>query len=332
LRATLWAGSAAAAAAAALVIVAAAAVMLTRGPIPPPPAAPTTAAALPQASATATKPTMPALAPPSFDPSFDIVSVAPDGQAVIAGRAMPGDHVTVLDGGAAIGEVTADARGEWVLLPAKSLAPGNRQLALAASGPDGGPPRHSPDIVALTVTPPAGTGAAGATALAVLLPGEPGRPAHILQQSPAPPGQALTLDSVEYGEGGRLTLSGHADPGASLQIYAGDRLLGTATADNASGEWTLVAPRPAGAAGEIALRVAETAARGGAVAGQIAAPLAPPGSGAAYVVVRGNSLWRIARRIYGNGQRYTAIYRANRGQIRHPDLIFPGQHFAVPKS
>src|SRR3546814_4590092 len=43
------------------------------------------------------------------------------------------------------------------------------------------------------------------------------------------------------------------------------------------------------------------------------------------VVQPGNSLWRIARRIYGEGLRYTVIYQANQRQIRNPDLIYPGQ-------
>jgi len=44
----------------------------------------------------------------------------------------------------------------------------------------------------------------------------------------------------------------------------------------------------------------------------------------------GNSLWRIARRVYGRGTRYTVIYEANRKSIRDPDLIYPGQVFIVP--
>ena len=50
------------------------------------------------------------------------------------------------------------------------------------------------------------------------------------------------------------------------------------------------------------------------------------------VVQPGNSLWRIARRVYGDGVRFTTIYDANREQIGDPDLIFPGQVFAVPKT
>lgn len=47
-------------------------------------------------------------------------------------------------------------------------------------------------------------------------------------------------------------------------------------------------------------------------------------------VVRGDSLWRISRRLYGQGVRYTVIYEANQQQIRNPDLIYPGQIFVTP--
>ena len=48
------------------------------------------------------------------------------------------------------------------------------------------------------------------------------------------------------------------------------------------------------------------------------------------VVQPGNSLWRIARRVYGQGVRHTLIFDANQDQIRDPDLIYPGQIFVVP--
>jgi len=50
-----------------------------------------------------------------------------------------------------------------------------------------------------------------------------------------------------------------------------------------------------------------------------------------FVIVQpGNSLWRLARRAYGSGFRYTTIFAANKKQITDPDMIFPGQVFAVP--
>ncbi|MCH7796634.1 MAG: LysM peptidoglycan-binding domain-containing protein, partial [Proteobacteria bacterium] len=52
----------------------------------------------------------------------------------------------------------------------------------------------------------------------------------------------------------------------------------------------------------------------------------------AVIVQPGNSLWRIARRVYGQGVRYSVIYRANQERIGDPDLIYPGQIFIVPST
>ena len=323
MRGIVWAGSAAAA-----LLIAIAAVVILRDTPPPP-----VVAALPLPAPAATKPES-APAAPVTPPSFDIVRVDPQGQAVIAGRAAPGDRVRVLDGQKPIGEVTADARGEWVLVPDAPLAPGSRQLGLEASGKDGGPVRRSRDIVALSVASPGATGGNPST-LAVLLPGDAAEPARILQKPAASPaGQALSLDTAEYGAPNRLMLSGHADPAARLNVYAGDRLIGTVTADEA-GKWSLTASQPEPAGG-VELRLDELSADG-TVAHRIAVPYEAGGAGIAaaggdYVVRPGNSLWMIARQLYGEGFRYTAIYSINRGQIRDPNKIYPGQTFKLPKS
>ncbi len=49
------------------------------------------------------------------------------------------------------------------------------------------------------------------------------------------------------------------------------------------------------------------------------------------IIRRGDTLWRISRRVYGRGVRYSTIYLANQDQIRDPDMIWPGQIFAVPE-
>jgi nucleoid-associated protein YgaU len=49
-------------------------------------------------------------------------------------------------------------------------------------------------------------------------------------------------------------------------------------------------------------------------------------------VVRGDSLWRLSRNSLGSGERYAMIYKANRQQIRNPNLIYPGQILVVPAS
>ena len=53
-------------------------------------------------------------------------------------------------------------------------------------------------------------------------------------------------------------------------------------------------------------------------------------SGQNYTVKRGECLWNIAKRFYGNGAKYTTIYNANRSKIRNPNLIYPGQVLWIP--
>jgi nucleoid-associated protein YgaU len=53
--------------------------------------------------------------------------------------------------------------------------------------------------------------------------------------------------------------------------------------------------------------------------------------GGAIIIRRGDTLWRISRRVYGQGVRYSTIYLANQTQIEDPDRIWPGQVFKVPQ-
>jgi nucleoid-associated protein YgaU len=279
---------------------------------------------------TVVTPPPPAPAAPTV-PSFDIVKVDPSGHAVIAGRAAPGAKVAVLDGDKELGEVTADERGEWVLVPNNPMTPGERQLTLEATDPATGAKTKSSDTVALAVAPP-NAGPQGSGTVAVLLPGNGSQPAQALQV-PNARGGNLSLDTAEYGDNGKLMLSGHATPGATLRLYAENQLLATVTADPA-GKWSSVSPHPQ-MTGKIELRVDELAADG-SVAQRIAEPFEPQTAGAAptgsYTVQPGNSLWVIARKAYGNGTQYTVIFGANKEHIRDPNLIYPGQIITLPKS
>jgi nucleoid-associated protein YgaU len=276
-------------------------------------------------------------APVPVAPSFDVVKVSPAGTAVIAGRAEPGARVVVRDGEKPIGEVTADRRGEWVLLLEQPLGPGDRLLSAEASNGAGGAVIKSEETVALSISPAAPAGHAGETTLAVALPSDGGGAARVLQRPErAPPGKpnTLSMDAADYDKEGRAVLSGRAEPGATVQIYLGNEPLATATADD-KGMWSTVSPKavpPQG--GELRL---DQLAADGRVLQRVALPLArnttaEPAPGQNYVVQRGNSLWQIARRVYGAGTRYTVIYSANPNQIRDPNLIYPGQVFKLPKS
>lgn len=56
-----------------------------------------------------------------------------------------------------------------------------------------------------------------------------------------------------------------------------------------------------------------------------------PATAQTYTVVKGDCLWNIAKKFYGNGSKYTVIYNANRSVIGgNPNLIYPGQVLTIP--
>lgn len=56
-----------------------------------------------------------------------------------------------------------------------------------------------------------------------------------------------------------------------------------------------------------------------------------PGTAQIYTVVKGDCLWNIAKKFYGNGAKYTIIYNANKEVIGgNPNLIYPGQVLTIP--
>ena len=58
-----------------------------------------------------------------------------------------------------------------------------------------------------------------------------------------------------------------------------------------------------------------------------------PATTQTYVVVKGDCLYTIARKFYGDGAKYIAIYEANREVIGgNPNLIYPGQVLTIPSA
>ena len=61
-------------------------------------------------------------------------------------------------------------------------------------------------------------------------------------------------------------------------------------------------------------------------------PTSTIGSEETYVVVKGDSLSKIAKREYGDANKWQAIYDANKDLINDPDLIYPGQELKLPRA
>ena len=271
-------------------------------------------------------------------PSFDVVRVSPNGDAVFAGRAVPGSTVVILDGDKEIGRVVADSRGEWVFIPIGPLQPGNRSFGLKMLV-EGKEPILSKSVVALAVpehgrTLAGGSASGESQALAVLVPRDGKGQSRVLQKpSTSETALDISIDSVDYDDKGALSISGRSKPGAQVRVYIDNAFVGQSKSDK-NGLWVLSPDTPV-SPGLHALRADQVDDKGGVLArteipfsrAEETAAMKP---GSFVVVQPGNSLWRLARRTYGQGVQYTLIFEANKNQIRNPNLIYPGQVFALP--
>ena len=50
-----------------------------------------------------------------------------------------------------------------------------------------------------------------------------------------------------------------------------------------------------------------------------------------YKVKKGDSLWLIAKKHYGDGSKYKKIKEANKSKFKHGNMIFSGQLLTIPK-
>jgi nucleoid-associated protein YgaU len=176
----------------------------------------------------------------------------------------------------------------------------------------------------------------------------------VVQPAAAAEASALVLDAISYSETGAVELTGRGAADAFLRVYLSNAAVGEGRVGD-SGSWTLllndIAPGiytlrvdQLDGEGKVTSRVEtpfkreaeETIAAANtdsgaqpAAADPDASPSVPPVR--AVTVQPGNTLWAIARDAYGDGILYVRVFEANRGLIRDPDLIYPGQIFTVPE-
>ncbi|MCU0328819.1 MAG: peptidoglycan-binding protein LysM [Chitinophagales bacterium] len=51
-----------------------------------------------------------------------------------------------------------------------------------------------------------------------------------------------------------------------------------------------------------------------------------------YDVKPGDTLSKISKEVYGDPNRYNAIFEANKPMLSHPDKIYPGQKLVIPQA
>ena len=298
--------------------------------------------------------------------SFDQLRATADGTITLAGRAEPGAKVEVLLDGQVIDTVTTLAGGSFASVALAGPSAAGRLLSVRVTGADG-VARESRTSV---IVEPGGDGAVVADAGGARVLADAGAVSGAMQEAPAQLG-IDTFATAEGAEGGAISgrgapagsvirayldgaEAGLTSPGADgawsitlPQVAPGQHALRVDAIDAAGNvlaraetEFTKLAPpaaqpAPSGAGSQVQATATDGS---GTPASETAASQTPAQTGAPVPprlrrveVVEGDTLWAIAGAAYGDPLLYVQVFKANAGQIRDPDRIYPGQVFELPQ-
>ncbi|MHA3980327.1 LysM peptidoglycan-binding domain-containing protein [Halovulum sp. GXIMD14794] len=257
-------------------------------------------------------------------PTFDLIRIDAGGSGLVAGRAAPGSVVQVMSGDLTLATVEASSTGEFVAFVQTPDSDEGQVLSLIAlTGQQAA--QGTEDVLVLPSVQDE------AEAPTVVRADE--EAVRIVQPSALGKVDGVTLDAISYDQAGEVRLSGRAPGPQAIRIYLDGASVGAVRASEA-GTWDATVEGID--AGRYVLRV-DALKDDGSVASRAESPFqrvyptAEQRENPGQVTVQpGNNLWLIARDRYGDGILYTQIYAANREAIRDPDLIYPGQIFALP--
>ena len=156
-------------------------------------------------------------------PAFDVARIENTGDAVIAGRAVPGATVELLRDGAVQDRAVADRSGQFAMVPPR-LPAGNYELTLRSTQPDG-KQATSNQSVAVVLQP-------NLKEQPVVALMTPDKPTVVLSKPAAgkPIGGRVAVDTVEMAPNGKLQVSGRSPAGAAVRLYLNDSYLASTTA------------------------------------------------------------------------------------------------------
>jgi hypothetical protein len=272
-------------------------------------------------------------------PSFDVVRISRNGTGVIAGRAEAGSDVLIYARDKLIGSAIANRNGEWVLLFDKPLPSGPTELSIV-SKIQGQFEITSSDIVIVAVperNEERFNNDDTEGVVAILSPRSGNGPSRVLQKpknaNMTLATKGLSLDALDYTDNGVTVVNGSATAGTEIKIYLDNAFIGNVVSDE-DGKWEFEMGDTLSSEEHI-IRLDQLLLDGN-VEVRISQPFNPSMEldksrlTGDVVVKPGNSLWHIARKLYGSGYHYTVIFGANLDIIGDPDLIYPGQQLTLP--
>lgn len=164
-------------------------------------------------------------------PTFDVARIEANGDAVIAGRSAPGLAVELLRDGEVHDRTMADSAGAFVFVP-KRLPPGNYDLALRVTEPDGRVVISKGSVaVKLNAAKSAAKEDKAAKEAKPLVPFvAPATPAVVVSKPSEEMSTDIRIDAVEARGSGELYVSGASAPGSSVRLYLNDAHIAAGTA------------------------------------------------------------------------------------------------------
>lgn len=255
--------------------------------------------------------------------SFDIIRITKNGDAVLAGRSLPGIRFGLYDKNLKIAEISSDANGEWVWTSQEAMLPGAKEFNLIYLDKNG--KQHTSD-----------------QSIVVFIEENKGSEPFVLKSDKEGNSNSLvlnledltddfSLDLVEYSPKGRLMLSGRSKMSDKISLFLNDYFIGESLPDS-TGFWTFLSNdsyeyKKANLRLEVSANNLDSKK---SFVTDIFDHDLDNMKGKSLIVQPGNSLWRISRSILGGGVLYTEIFKNNIEIIKNPDLIYPGQVLKLP--
>lgn len=274
-------------------------------------------------------------------PEFDLVRISRGGTGVIAGRMAAGADVALYANGVKIAEVVSNEDGEWVIILDQPLEAGSVELNLKAVDRATQQPSEAENVVVVSV-PERETERfierRQNGVVAVLSPKDGDGASTVLQKpgvaAYAEVGDSLSVDTIDYGAGTGVVITGRSLPRVEVRLYLDSDFVNSVRADD-NGRWSIPLGERNLQVGAHIVRVDQTVGDGQVQLRveqpfNTGEPIDPSLAEGGVFVRPGNTLWQIARQLYGSGVRYTLIFGENAAQIADPDLIYPGQIFKLP--
>lgn len=268
--------------------------------------------------------------------TFDVIRVDADGSVVVAGKFAPNSKINIMIDDNVWGVAETNADGEWVWISSDKLAPGDYELYTIGKLADSNVKSDRSQVISVPELVLSSTEAKKG-ALVVETDKKGGK--SVVKQLPNgklaqnASDKNPVISTIDYKDGVLTSISGSAVPAASLNVYIDNEFIGKVSSDEKK-LWSLSLKRKIqDKAYKIRVDMVEN--DGGKVISRIESDFKPKfkkisGRKMIEVVQGGDSLWQIARKVYGDGYAYIDIYEANKSQIKDPKKLYPGQIFILP--